>query len=118
MKICTVKKLHTTFAQLLIKICTVVDKVIENRFLLKRKPTFMLKHDFLPGFDLVSPKRQRHCQPFLLMKHQARKKMFRLFGKKYFFLGEKLCLKFCTVINKVIENRFLLFYFILFFILF
>jgi hypothetical protein len=31
--------------------------------------------------------------------------MFRLVS---FFLGEKLCLKFCTVINKVIENRFLL----------
>jgi hypothetical protein len=36
--------------KLCLKICTVVDKVIENRFLLKRKPAFLLKHDFFTWF--------------------------------------------------------------------
>jgi hypothetical protein len=40
--------------KLCLKICTVVNKVIENRFLLKRKPAFLLKHHFSAGFDLFS----------------------------------------------------------------
>jgi predicted component of type VI protein secretion system len=58
---------------------------------------------FLPSFDLVSRETTKAQSAIFTHETRSAEKMFRLVS---LFLGEKLCLKLCTVINKVIENRF------------
>jgi hypothetical protein len=72
-------------------------------FFLKTRPAFLLKHDFSPGFDLVSHETTKVLSAIFTHETRSAEK-----NVSTFFLGEKLCLKFCTVINNVIENRFLL----------
>jgi hypothetical protein len=78
---------------------------MENRFLLKRRPAFLLKYNFSAWFCHGLTQKDKVNVAMFGHETQTAEKIFLFIS---FFLGEKLCLKICTVVDKVIENRFLL----------